>query len=285
VKQAAGTHVYRSDPWSPTHKAGRLRPAVLDLLMEHQKVDTLPTNGRFIFYEMEQRGFVTKSEARDVTWALTWLREKGYVPWEWIRDETRQLHQWPNGATVLEDVHAYVERARIDPWQGMPPLILCESRSLAGVLDPLAYEYLALIAATNGQVGGFLHTDIAPVLKPGMHVLYLGDYDLSGHQIEDNTRAVVEREQPALVWERLLLTEEKLDTYDLRRLAIEKKDRRFKGERGRHMAVESETLSQRLIVDLVRARLDTLLPEPLDDVLERQAVQRGSVAALLGNTP
>ena len=46
------------------------------------------------------------------------------------------------------------------------------------------------IAATNGQVGGFLHTDVAPVLNDSARVLYLGDFDLAGNDIEANTRRV-----------------------------------------------------------------------------------------------
>jgi len=79
-------------------------------------------------------------------------------------------------------VLAYV---RLDPWRGNAPLILTESRSLRGVLRSIVIEYRACIASTNGQVGGFLHTDIAPKLQQGARVLYLGDYELSGGQIED----------------------------------------------------------------------------------------------------
>ena len=84
--------------------------------------------------------------------------------------------------------------ARLDPWAGDAPLILTESRSLAGVLRALVRDYAVLIAATNGQVGGFLHTEIIPILRPGQRILYLGDLDLSGGQIEANTRRVLEQE-------------------------------------------------------------------------------------------
>ena len=68
-------------------------------------------------------------------------------------------------------------RITLDPWRGDAPMILTESRSLAGVLRHVAREYRGRIASTNGQVGGFLHTDIAPMLEQGARVLYLGDYD------------------------------------------------------------------------------------------------------------
>ena len=47
-------------------------------------------------------------------------------------------------------------------------------------------------------------------------------------------------------------------------------------------AVETEAFGQANIVAELRARLDDLLPGPLDDVLERQALQRTQVAEALG---
>ena len=47
---------------------------------------------------------------------------------------------------------------RVDPWRGEPPMIITESRSLAGGLRDLASEYLTPIASTNGQAGGFSST-------------------------------------------------------------------------------------------------------------------------------
>jgi hypothetical protein len=129
------------------------------------------------------------------------------------------------------------------------------------VLRPVVREYRAHIAATNGQCGGFLRTGIAPQLRPADRVPYLGDLDRSGGQIEDNTRRVLEREiGGALRWERLALTHEEVTAYDLP--VITKHDRRYKDGKP-HEAVETEAISQRVLIELVRARLDKLLPEPL----------------------
>ena len=46
-------------------------------------------------------------------------------------------------------------------------------------------------------------------------------------------------------------------------------------------AVETEAISQRVLIDLLRARLDGLLPEPLSRVLEREKRQRRQIAAAL----
>ena len=156
---------------------------------------------------------------------------------------------------------------------------LTESRSLAGVLRPVIVECRARISATNGQCGGHLRTVIAPRLRPGDRVIYLGDHDLSGNQIEANTRRVLEREIGGdLLWERLALTAEQVREYDLP--VIIKRDRRYKDGHP-HEAIETEALRQTVLQDLLRDRLDELLPEPLARVQEREARQRRRIATVL----
>jgi len=48
-----------------------------------------------------------------------------------------------------------------------------------------------------------------------------------------------------------------------------------------HEAVETEAISQRVLIDILRARLDALLPEPLARVHEREARQRRRLSARL----
>jgi hypothetical protein len=269
----------------PTSKAGRLQRACLTLLREHEADGELPTSGRFLFYELLGRQVIPKAypggrrtPAQDVADALLRLREHGLVPWSWIVDETRAVDAWEAAPTVAGHVRAMLDQARLDCWAGQPaPLLLVESRSLAGVLRSLAATYLVPLAATNGQVGGFLHTDVAPLLTDGRRVLYLGDYDLAGGQIEANTRRVLER-YAALRWERLALLPEHVRSYGLP--VVTKVDSRYRPPRA-HEAVETEALRQRVIVALVRARLDALLPEPLEHVLVRERRQRTQVAELL----
>jgi hypothetical protein len=279
-----------SDRLSAPHtKRGRLQRTILEMLRarEHEP-DGLPTSTRFIYYELVQRSVIAKKRAtgktgrrsdQDVADAVFWLRKVDQVPWVWIVDETRSIDDWRCAPSVADYVKDTVDGARIDAWGGEPPpMILTESRSLAGVLRNLAYEYLVPIAATNGQVGGFLRTDVAPALSPGQRVLYLGDWDWQGGQIEANTRAVLEDLIGDLNWERLAITEAQVRANDLP--VISKPDRRYKPVRY-HNAVETEALGQSTIVGLVRERLDTLLPEPLADVRERERTQRAKVSAAL----
>jgi hypothetical protein len=262
-------------------KIRRLREALLALLAEHERDGALPTSGRFLFYELVARGIISKEKTgarrpdQDMTEALTQLRENGEIPWDWIVYETRNLESYIGSPTISEGVLDRLPYIRLDPWHGEAPLILTESRSLAGCLRPLVREYAIRTAPTNGQCGGFLHTDIAPTLRLLAHVLYLGDLDLCGDDIEAHTRNVLEQEVGELEWERLALTAEQVEQYNLPR--ITKNDRRFKNGAGVHEAVETEALSQRLILEIVRNRLDELLPEPLEDVQERAERERETI--------
>jgi hypothetical protein len=136
---------------APASKAGRLQRACLALLKQHERDGAVPTNGRFLFYELEQQGVIPKAyidasgrkkarqPAQDISDAMTVLRELGLVPWDWILDETRDVADWRFAVSVYKYVADSVEYARIDCWGGQgAPLIICESRATKGVLERIA---------------------------------------------------------------------------------------------------------------------------------------------------
>ncbi|HEX9322910.1 MAG TPA: hypothetical protein VF913_12425 [Xanthobacteraceae bacterium] len=266
-------------------KIGRLRKRALELLEEHDRDGAIPTSVRFLFYELVQLRVLSKEKTgarrpdQDLCEAIFDLREQGIIPWDWIVDETRALRDYTGTKSVkdwLLDISLHA--AKLDPWRGKVPLTLTESRSLAGVLDDMCRDYRIKIAPTNGQVGGFLRTKIIPLLRAGDLVLYMGDWDWCGGQIEANTRAVLERSVGPLRWERLALTEEQVDEHRLPKII--KHDKRYLDGKP-HEAVETEALRQTVIVDILRDRLDELLPEPLARVQERERRQRAAVRRLL----
>ena len=175
-----------------------LRQQLLRLYHEHLADDMIPTSARFLFYELVQGEIVPKHADgvlkpgargqrrpdQNMSDALTSLRESGQIPWQAIVDETRSLDDFTGFETIAEGVDAFMNAIRLDPWKGNPPVILTESRSLAGVLRELLRDYAARIASTNGQVAGFLHRVVGPALVDGTRVGYLGDYDLAGGDIE-----------------------------------------------------------------------------------------------------
>jgi hypothetical protein len=61
---------------------------------------------------------------------------------------------------------------------------------------------------------------------------------------------------------------------------VEKVDRRYRPPRI-HEAIEVEALSQGEVTGIVRDALDALLPEPLDQVREREANQREAARSVI----
>lgn len=271
----------------PDSKSGILQRQALVKLRERGP-EELPTNIRFLFYELVMDGAIPKHREsqfsgkkgrradQDLIDAVTRLREIGLVPWWWIIDETREISSWRSAPTVADYLLDSVKLARIDPWNGKPPMNITESRSLAGVLNNLAREYLGNITSVNGQCAGHLRV-IARSLSPGSKVGYLGDHDRSGGDIEQNTRDVLERLIGGeLDWERIAITPKQIKRWRL--IAVPKLDRR---DGQWHDAYETEALGQRRINEILRRWYDAQLPEPLADVLERQEEQRRQMRAAL----
>jgi hypothetical protein len=286
----------------PDSKIGRLRAALLNLLREHDGAGTIPTNGRFIFYELTQRGVIPKAYYKpdgskaprqpkdDLARALMDLREIGLVPWSWIEDETREVSNWRFAKDARQYLIDTIPEIRIDLWKGRPaPLTICESRATKGVLERIAYTYLTPITATNGQCGGFLVTDVVPFLRGNnREVLYIGDLELRGpaDQIEANTRRYLEehtgrRFVTGADWTKIALTQEQVDADPrLLDLTIDKTDKRYKPPKP-YEAVECEAVGQERLEEIFRAALDERLPEPLDHVLAREQRQRSTARRLL----
>ena len=166
---------------APHTKRGDIQRVVLDLLDQHEADGGVPTNGRFVFYELEQRGHATKPSPddqrrnrrrnvglpggqQDITDELTRLRDWGVIPWSWIMDEERRLFVWGHAPTIASYVLDRLDDARMNPWRDrLPPLILSESKATAGVLAyAVAAEYRCPITGTKGQSTGFLITVTGP---------------------------------------------------------------------------------------------------------------------------
>jgi hypothetical protein len=286
---------------APESKRGRLQQACLDLLQQHKRDGAIPTNGRFVFYELEQQGVIPKhyldgqgrkrarSPAQDISDALTVLRKIGLVPWWWLKDETCELTEWSYAASVYEYVVEKVKYARIDCWGGdLPPLIICEARATAGVLERICRECLAPITATGGQKIGHIVNEIVPLLKGNdRKVGYIGDCEVGGpaDQIEANTRNVIEKYSGRVftpeTWQRIALTRVQVNRSPrLRKLVIEKIDRRYEPPRA-YEAIECEAVGQVTLENLLSKWLEAQLPEPLADVLVREEQQRAKIRRAL----
>jgi hypothetical protein len=155
---------------APGTAMGALQRACLAVLERYRAAGELPTSARFVYYDLKQSGYplaqhATRLDSQDVTDAVKALRDTGQVPWEWISDETRSVQGPQLAASVRQWQLDMLGEAGISAWDGQPrPVVVCESRGVRAALLGTARDYGPLATSANGQVGGFLNTDVAPLL-------------------------------------------------------------------------------------------------------------------------
>jgi hypothetical protein len=255
----------------PGSQAARLRQWLHEAILAHRAAGTIPTTSRFLYYEAVMAEIIRKHGRsggrrpdQDVSVALLWLREQGHVGWDEIRDRTRRVFPYTGAASILAAAQEAVEMARLDPWRGHTPLLIVESESLAGLCEDLAHEYRIVLVPVRGQSSAsLLVNDVTPYVERGSrHVLYVGDHDRSGYDIEASAQARLESfARQALAWMRVALTADQVAAYDLP--LVERVDRRDHQTR---LVAECEAMPQATLVALVRQAVGGLLPVSLDRV-------------------
>jgi hypothetical protein len=264
-------------------KAAELRAWCHAAIVRHRAEGTIPTTGRFIFYEAVMAGATPKHATgarradQVVTDALSWLRTAGLVGWHEIADRTRRATDRRGYPSIAEGIDALLDHVPLDPWDGEPPLVVVESESLAGLYESLVDDYRAVLVPVRGQAStGLLFNDVAPFVEAGsVNVLYVGDHDKSGYDIEASARDRLEHfSGQALDWRRVALTAAQVEEYGLP--LVERVDRRERDGRA-YLVCETEAMPQAELTRLVTDGLEALLPQPLAGVREREQVERAEL--------
>jgi hypothetical protein len=181
-----------------------------------------------------------------------------------VVDRTRHIADHLGWSSILAATRAMAEGAHLDPWRGRAPLLVVESESLAGLFEPLAARYRIVLVSVRGQAGGaYLVNDVRPYVERGhTEVLYVGDFDKAGGDIEDSARERLETHSGRrLRWSRLALTAEQVEAHDLP--LIERYDHRDGQTRE---VCECEAMPQAILLDLVETAVRDRLPAPLQAV-------------------
>ncbi|MDQ3692009.1 MAG: hypothetical protein M3464_00050, partial [Chloroflexota bacterium] len=133
---------------------------------------------------------MSKGETDKVSRALTLARERGWIAWEWIVDETRHVEQRPswNDPTAFMEV---VKRSyRKDWWEDQPArlLVVSEKATIGGVLRPVLHAYGVGFLVLHGFGSATALNNLADFSleddRP-LSLLYVGDHDPSGRYMSD----------------------------------------------------------------------------------------------------
>ena len=147
-----------------------------------------PASIRAVCYRLFTLNIITsmsKNETNKVSTHLTWAREQGLIPWEWVVDETRapeRVSAWENPDEYIEVVKRSYRR---DRWTDQPDWleVWSEKGTIRGTLAPVLQDYGVTFRVMHGYGSATAINQVATESREAgktLTVFYLGDWDPSG---------------------------------------------------------------------------------------------------------
>lgn len=219
--------------------------------------------------------------------AIKEARLSGFIPWGWIEDRTRSTDAGDYDAVDPRDrfegnfewFKQTPDRYHRPRWQGQRHYVevWVEKEALAGVFAAVCDDLKVVSFPNRGYTSITMLKEAAERFKdkrrekvPPMgnrrqcSILYFGDFDPSGQDIERNIREKLNDTFYASVHvERMALTREQIDEYELPPQPAKRSDSRyddFVAEHG-NMAVELDALPPEDLRQLIRDSVDEYFDE------------------------
>jgi len=247
---------------------------------------------RHVFYRMTDTHlpvFVEKSELgyRQVQHLTMKMRRDGRLPYGWLTDTSRRGYF----VNIFHGAADFIRRMkglyRADLWQSSEYYceVWCESRSIAGVIQ----DYCEELAVSLFPAGGFSSVTFIyescmaineSVEKPVV-IYYIGDFDQSGVIVDKAIEREMRRHLHGdidLTFKRLAINEEQIKRYNLPTKPRKKTDKRSKHVK---RTVEAEALPAEILVSLLRAEIEALLPQGALEVAKVAEESEGEYLDLL----
>ncbi|MDQ3692227.1 MAG: hypothetical protein M3464_01180, partial [Chloroflexota bacterium] len=191
-----------------------------------------PATVRAVCYRLFTQNLIanmSKGETDKVSRALTLARERGWIAWEWIVDETRHVEQRPGWDDPAAFMAVAKRSYRLDRWQDQPEriLVVSEKATIGGLLRPVLHAYGVGFLVLHGFGSATALNDLADFSladdRP-LSLLYIGDHDPSGRYMSDvDISQRLDKYGGQATLSRLAVTPEQIAAYDLPTFAAETK--------------------------------------------------------------
>ncbi len=235
------------------------REAIVDLAHEHG-----PASVRHLFYAAVVAGVpgITKNQSGylKVQREVLGLRRTGRIAYGLVTDSTRWMRKVTSYNGWAAAVEACARTYRRNLWSHSPYRVevWCESDSIAGVAWPVANEWDVPLMVCRGHASetfaysaaaAWNESDQLPV------VLYIGDHDPAGLDIEESLRAKLTTfSHIDCEWDRIGVTADQVLDLDLPTTPAKTKGRRKPYP---HLwAAEAEALPAQLLRDLLHDAIE-----------------------------
>jgi hypothetical protein len=270
--------------WRPITKTRRLLEQVDHVLQEYD--DYLPLTVRQIFYRLVATfGYEKTDLGYDrLSECLVRARRARIIPFEAIRDDGIVVYSpdWHDGQEGFwNDVGRRIRRYRRDRQEGQPHRLelWCEAAGMAPQLARVASEFSVPVYSAGGFSSLSAIRSIVDRAVERDHptvLLHVGDYDPSGESIfeamSEDAEAFIREDRiicsQDIYSERVALTADQIDWYDLPTAPAKASDKRSRSWTGGETC-QLEALSPDDLATVVR---DAILCWIDEDKLEKQIV-------------
>ncbi len=244
----------------PKMKVGyRIRPATLDLWIHILRVFDecgAPMTVRQMFYQLETRGYVEKSENgyRLTAKNLVQMRKRGVIGYEFITDNTRWARRAHTFETLEKCLEYTRETYRKSLWVFQPCYveIWIEKEALIGVIDEVTMKYDVPLMPCKGYPSETFLFSAAQYIKrqnKPTYIYYFGDFDPTGKDIPRHIEKTLREFGADFTFEVMAVTEDQIRDFGLPTRPTKKSDTRAKG--WNKDSVELDAITPKALRELV----------------------------------
>lgn len=265
---------------------------LLEILKEypHQRV-----TARQVYYRFVAAGLLDNNQRnyKNMTGLITDARYAGLVDWDIIEDRGRTPDTPPEWPSLNERLEGALNSFRLPRWEGQENYVevWVEKQALAGVLEPITWEFHVTLMVNKGYSSASAMKESADRMRAQVlyskekggivrtpWVLYLGDHDPSGEDmVRDIRDRLLEFGVPRLEVRKIALTWDQIQEFNPPPNPAKLTDSRAKGyiERYGEESWELDALPPNELNRLVEEAILQLLDrDKMDQIIAREVSQK-----------
>lgn len=282
---------------------------------------------RQIYYRLVAKQLIPNSvkSYNRVKEALIQARRDHTIPYSHIEDRTREVHQYHTAYRIskttyavrneaseesaesflngyLDTVEKLDQRYNLPRWWNQPKkvMVFVEKEALAGLFQEVTDQAAVDLVVCRGYASLSLLYDIAvrlerlPDYVEEVYMLYFGDFDPSGADIERAIKDTLEKDFDVdFNIERIAITREQIDDFQIPPAPAKMTDSRYDGfvaEHGVDWQVELDAIEPTQLQDIITEAIDAYFDQDIYDndrcpeLERRQKKLKGWVARCLDKT-
>lgn len=276
------------------NEESRKRIREMQDIVEDYSNQGLKLTARQLYYQFVSKDLIPNSERsyKNITTLLAKARYAGMIDWDAVEDRGREVQSWQDYENLSEAVDSIVRSYRLPRWRGQNKYVelWVEKQALAGVLEPLAYEFHASLMVNKGyssasamyasaqrfmmeanQVESDYYAEDKDEREPIL--FYLGDHDPSGEDmVRDIEDRLVEFGVQNLTVTKLALTMKQIKKYNPPPNPAKATDARYAEYAAKHGASswEVDALPPNVLQQIIRDAFEGVIDRGKMDAVKRE---------------